>query len=181
MIKTLRKKVTKEQKRRHDQTYLSKTSVFRVSREMADLAMQFITENGLRTKNIVDIVHLMVWHLSDNGKKTISPNVLTLLLTPQEPFKPSEKTLIGNELKRVNVRHHVKDAIDLMCAALYNTIRSLHPNVSLRAYEVPDYILKLAINYCSQLSQKDKDAYSALKAEDRLFSLSVHYFKADKE
>jgi hypothetical protein len=181
MIKTLRKKVTKEQKRRHDQTYLSKISVFRVSREMADLAMQFITENGLRTKNIVDIVHLMVWHLSDNGKKTISPNVLTLLPTPQEPFKPSEKTLVGTELKRVNVRHHVKDAIDLMCAALCNTIRSLHPNVSLRAYEVPDYILKLAINYYSQLSQKDKDAYSALKAEDRLFSLSVHYFKADKE
>ena len=169
MIKTLRKKVTKEQKRRHDQTYLSKISVFRVSREMADLAMQFITENGLRTKNIVDIVHLMVWHLSDNGKKTISPNVLTLLPTPQEPFKPSEKTLVGTELKRVNVRHHVKDAIDLMCAALCNTIRSLHPNVSLRAYEVPDYILKLAINYYSQLSQKDKDAYSALKAEDRLF------------
>lgn len=181
MIKTLRKKVTKEQKRRHDQTYLSKTSVFRVSREMADLAMQFITENSLRTKNIVDIVHLMVWHLSDNSKKTISPNVLTLLPTPQEPFKPSEKTLVGNELKRVNVRHHVKDAMDLMCAALCNTIRSLHPNVSLRAYEVPDYILKLAINYCSQLSQKDKDAYSALKAEDRLFSLSVHYFKTDKE
>lgn len=181
MIKTLRKKVTKEQKRRHDQTYLSKTSVFRVSLEMADLAMQFITENGIRTKNIVDIVHLMVWHLSDNGKKAIDPNVLTLLPTPQEPFKPSEKTLVGNELKRVNVRHHVKDAIDLMCAALCNTIRSLHPNVSLRAYEVPDYILKLAINYCSQLSQKDKDVYSALKAEDRLFSLSVHYFKADKE
>lgn len=107
--------------------------------------------------------------------------MLTLLPTPQEPFKPSEKTLIGNELKRVNVRHHVKDAIDLMCAALCNAIRSLHPNVSLRAYEAPDYILKLAINYCSQLSQEDKDAYSALKAEDRLFSLSVHYFKADKE
>lgn len=181
MIKTLRKRITKEQKRRHDQTYLSKTSVFRVSRETADLAMQFITESGLRTKNIVDIVHLMVWHLSDYGKKTIDPNVLTLLPTPQEPFKPSEKTLIGNELKRVNVRHHVKDAIDLMCAALFNSIRSLYPNVSLRAYEVPDYIIKLAVNYGYQLSQEDKDAYSALKAEDRLFSLSVHYFKTDNK
>ena len=71
--------------------------------------------------------------------------------------------------------------IDLMCAALFNSIRSLHPNVSLRAYEVPDYIIKLAVNYGYQLSQEDKDAYSALKAEDRLFSLSVHYFKTDNK
>ena len=176
MVKLLKKKVTKEQKKRHNQKYISKTGVFRVSRKTANLAMKFITDNNLKVSNIIELVHLMVWHLSDHGMKKISPNILTLLPTQQDPFKPSEKTLPSSELKRVNVKHHIKDAIDLMAIALCGAVKAFYPNAFLRAYEAPDYILKLAINYCAQLSQEDLDTFLRLKAEDRLFSLSTKYF-----
>lgn len=179
-MKTIRKKVAPEVKAQWNEVQRDKTNVFRISRETANIvddALKSICGRlNLKYRAVFDAVHLMVWHLTDGGVNLLTPSELKARILAVEPFDPKNELLKGVALKRVTLQNHVHDGYRLLAKPFYDEF-CVKEKCELYAYEIPDYLFRVAVKYIEQLSDDEMRPFFELKTKHHLFNLAEVNFK----